>query len=75
MPSCFQIYRLAYSEEISYIKTKEVPEMFKKKYYIYLTNEEQKIMVKSLIDLRNSLIRQGRFTDPVDEILLKIINL
>ncbi len=49
--------------------------MFKKKYYIYLTNEEQKIMVKSLIDLRNSLIRQGRFTDPVDEILLKIINL
>ena len=49
--------------------------MFKKKYYIYLTNDEQKIMVRSLIDLRNSLIRQGRFTDPVDEILLKIINL
>ncbi len=40
--------------------------MFNKKLYFYITNEERKILVGSLVDLRNSLIRQGRYTDAVD---------
>lgn len=48
--------------------------MFKKKLYVYLTTEERKILLRSLIDLRNELIHQGRYTDPVDEILIKVAN-
>ena len=48
--------------------------MFNRKLYLYITSEERKIIVRSLVDLRNSLIRQGRYTDAVDEILIKVIN-
>lgn len=49
--------------------------MFRKKLYLYLNEEEKKIVVQSLIELKNDLIRQGRFTDPVDELLIKVLNL
>lgn len=49
--------------------------MFRKKFYLYLNEEEKKIAVQSLIELKNDLIRQGRFTDPVDELLIKVLNL
>lgn len=49
--------------------------MFRKKLYLYLNEEEKKIAVQSLIELKNDLIRQGRFTDPVDELLIKVLNL
>lgn len=47
--------------------------MFKKKIRIYLNDEEKRILVRSLIELRNDLIRQGKYTDAVDEILLKVL--
>lgn len=47
--------------------------MFTKKIRIYITSDERNILVKSLIELRNSLIREGKFTDPVDDLLLKVI--
>ena len=49
--------------------------MFKKKLYLYLNAEEKKIVVQSLIELKNDLIRQGRYTDPVDELLIKVISI
>lgn len=49
--------------------------MFKKKLYLYLNSEEKKIVVQSLIELKNDLIRQGRYTDPVDELLIKVLSI
>ena len=45
-----------------------------KKRYITLDDSEWKIVINALNDLRNSLIRQGRYTDAVDDIMIKIIN-
>lgn len=47
--------------------------MFTKKIRIYITSDERNILAKSLIELRNSLIREGKYTDPVDDLLLKVI--
>ena len=33
------------------------------KYHIYLTNEERSEVLKSLIDLKNEMIVQGKYTD------------
>ncbi len=32
------------------------------KYHIYLTAEERRVVINSLIDLRNNLISQGMYT-------------
>ena len=45
-----------------------------KKRYIILDDSEWKIVINALNDLRNSLIRQGRYTDAVDDIMIKVIN-
>ena len=45
-----------------------------KKRYITLDDSEWKIVIKALNDLRNSLIQQGRYTDAVDAIMIKVIN-
>ena len=46
----------------------------KEKYSIVLNEYERKIIINSLNELRNRLIANGRYTDAVDELLLKIIN-
>ncbi len=48
--------------------------MFQKKRYLYLSEAEYIILVKSLVQLKNKLIQQNRFTDCVDELLLKVIS-
>ena len=45
-----------------------------KKRYITLDDSEWKIVIKALNDLRNSHIQQGRYTDAVDDIMIKVIN-
>ena len=46
----------------------------KEKYYIVLNEYERRMIINSLNELRNRLIADGRYTEAVDEILLKIIN-
>ena len=41
------------------------------KYYLYLTNEERRAVISSLIELRNRVIFHGKYTDVVDELLVK----
>ena len=41
----------------------EVNAMRKEKYHIYLSNEELKRVVVYLINLKNKLIAEGRYTD------------
>ena len=37
-----------------------------------LTDDEARIIIMSLVELRNRLIEEGRYTDAVDEILVKL---
>lgn len=48
--------------------------MREKKYYIALDGYERGVIVNALTEMRNNLLQQGRYTDAVDEVLLKIID-
>ena len=43
-----------------------------KKRYLYLTNTEWRVMLLALNEMRSKLIAQGRYTDAVDEIIMKM---
>ena len=43
------------------------------KYHAYLDSEERTILLHSLVELKNQLIQQGRYTD-CDELIVKVIN-
>ena len=47
--------------------------MMKQKYYLVLNAQEHRLIIESLNQLRNKLIAGGKYTDAVDEDLLKII--
>ena len=42
------------------------------KYHIYITPDERRTVINSLIDLRNDFISQGKYIDIIDELFLKI---
>ena len=42
------------------------------KYHIYLTFDEWRAVINSLIDLRNDFISRGKYTDIIDELLIKL---
>ena len=44
-----------------------------KKYYIAIGDFERKIIINCLNEMRNKLIADGKYTDAIDEVLLKII--
>lgn len=44
-----------------------------RKYNIYLTSEERKLIIESLISEKNTLISADKYTDCVDDVLLKIL--
>lgn len=44
-----------------------------KKYYIKLTEHERSQIIHSPIDKNNALMAQGRYTDAVDEVILKMM--
>ena len=45
-----------------------------KTYHIYLDSHERKLLIHSLVELKNQLIQQGRYTDCVDELIFKVTN-
>ncbi len=42
--------------------------------HLYLDSHERKLLIHSLVELKNQLIQQGRYTDCVDELIFKVIN-
>ena len=44
-----------------------------KKYYIALDGFERRVVVNCMNEMRNTLIENGKCTDTLDEVLLKII--
>ena len=56
----------------SYSKLRqEVRQMKRKDYHIYLDEQEYSQVIQSLVTLKNNLIAQGRYTDAVDDVLIK----
>lgn len=45
--------------------------MQEQKYYIAVDEYERRIIINSLNNLRNKLIAEGRYTDAVDELIIK----
>ena len=48
--------------------------MKEKKYHLYLEENEWRLIILCLNELRNKLIAEGRYTDCVDELLVKFIS-
>lgn len=49
-------------------------DMKKPRYYITLNAEETRLLLRSLIRMKNRLTKQGHYTDCVDELIAKIAN-
>lgn len=44
-----------------------------KKYHLALDDYEHSLLIHALNDKRNELIQNGKYTDAVDEVLVKVI--
>ena len=42
------------------------------KFHVYLTTEEKRLLLNALINERNFLIANGKYTDAVDDLIVKI---
>ena len=48
--------------------------MRKQKHYVYLNEQETRVLLKSLIRFKNILVQQGRYTDVIDELIMKVVS-
>ena len=48
--------------------------MKEKKYYVALDDFERRVVVNCMNEMRNELIADGKYTDALDEVLLKVIH-
>ena len=48
--------------------------MLKKRHYLYLHEIEYRVLISSLFQMKNRLIHEGRFTDCVDELIMKVLS-
>lgn len=48
--------------------------MKEQKYHLYLSDDEYRQTIQSLVHLKNNLIAQGRYTDGVDDVLCKVLS-
>ena len=46
--------------------------MKKQLFHLYLNDDEYRKVLQALSALKNNLIEQGRYTDAVDDVLIKI---
>ncbi len=42
------------------------------KYHLYFSYQEQSQLLKALVNLKNELLAQGKYADPVDELIIKV---
>lgn len=48
--------------------------MKEKKYHLYLDETEWRLIIICLNEFRNRLMAEGRYTDCVDELIVKLAN-
>ena len=46
--------------------------MRNRKYHVYLTYEEKRLLLQAMLNERNLLIAKGMFTDALDDLIIKI---
>lgn len=46
--------------------------MKNEKYHLYLYESEKQFVIKSLLELRNNLLENGKYTDGADDLILKL---
>jgi hypothetical protein len=52
----------------------EVHRMREKTFHVYVDSHDRSLLLQSLVELKNLLLQQGRYTDCVDELIFKVIN-
>ena len=45
-----------------------------KRFHVYLDDFERRVVVNCLNEMRTRLLSEGKYSDPIDEILLKVID-
>ena len=48
--------------------------MHEKKYYLVLDDFERRLLLNNLNNYRNKLIANGKYTDLLDEVIIKVAN-
>lgn len=48
--------------------------MREKKFHLYMNHREKRLLLESLVELKNQLIKQGRYTDCIDELIFKVVD-
>lgn len=48
--------------------------MREKKYHLMLDNFERRMLLNNLNDFRNKLIAEDKYTDLLDEVIIKVAN-
>ena len=56
------------------IAVQEVVALKEQKYHLYLSDDEYRQTIQSLVRLKNNLIAQSRYTDGVDDVLCKVLS-
>lgn len=44
------------------------------KYHLYMSYDEVRLIIQALIEKRNKLIQMGKYTDAVDDLIIKFMN-
>jgi hypothetical protein len=45
-----------------------------KRFHVYFDDFERRVVVNCLNEMRTRLLSEGKYSDPIDEILLKVID-
>lgn len=48
--------------------------MREKKIRLYFNEEEKRLLILSLVEMKNEVIRQGGYGDCIDELIYKVVN-
>lgn len=48
--------------------------MREQKFHLYMDNDERRLLLNSLVESKNQLIQQGRYTDYVDELIIRLVD-
>ena len=56
------------------IAVQEVVALKEQKYHLYLSDDEYRQTIQSLVRLKNNPTTQGRYTDGVDDVLCKLLS-
>ena len=69
-----KFHTFAFTVDVAYNTDQEVVGMPKKKRKIIIGEFEQRILVKALVEHRNQLLGDGKPTEDINDLILKVID-